>query len=277
MNKTMNFYWGNSQMSFLRYLTLYSFCKYNPDWEVVLRVYMHQEKRRWTSEEKSDKDFPEYPDFYSHVKKLPVKIKYLNEFVQDGIEDEHMADAHVKDLMNWRILSTTGGFVADMDILFFRPMSKLVGLEADTVINCFDKMPSPSYIPVTLMGSQGDNRFYGDILRTAVEMYDPEVYESCGASAMPYTSIDFIREDYPELSVTKMPDTSVYPLVTKYENGLELIHKENRLEELLEIKEAVGVHWYAGSPLGQMSNSEISPDSKSDSTLAHLVRRIYRA
>ena len=32
----MYFYWGGSAMSWMRYMTLYSFRKMNPDWEMVL-------------------------------------------------------------------------------------------------------------------------------------------------------------------------------------------------------------------------------------------------
>ena len=44
--KRIFFYWGGSDMSWMRYMTLYSFRKMNPDWEVILYVSDNNQKEK---------------------------------------------------------------------------------------------------------------------------------------------------------------------------------------------------------------------------------------
>ena len=36
--KIVHFYWGNEKLSYLRYMSVYSFRKLNPDWKIKIHV-----------------------------------------------------------------------------------------------------------------------------------------------------------------------------------------------------------------------------------------------
>ena len=56
INKTMTFFWSGEKLSWLRYMTLYSFRKLNPDWvmELHLSKPIHNLDKKWSTREVQD-------------------------------------------------------------------------------------------------------------------------------------------------------------------------------------------------------------------------------
>jgi len=53
--KRMFFYWSGNDLSWMRYMTLYSFRKMNPNWEIILYLSDNVNKiKTWNSGEEQD-------------------------------------------------------------------------------------------------------------------------------------------------------------------------------------------------------------------------------
>jgi hypothetical protein len=238
------FYWGNETMSFMRYMTLASFRALNPDWEIVL-IKHDGGRPRWESPEQIDKYTYEGRDYSGLMDSLHVTVEQFDASWVHGIDDE-MTDVHCKDLAMWYLLATRGGVVADMDILFIKPMHTL-DLDCDIGMVSFSGYPKPGYIPVTfMMGSP--NRFFRDTHRAALCNYDPAVYECCGNHAMEHAALDQIMTRYPELIVKRLPQHCVFPFL-EVEWGTACAYgvAEDRRDAIPP--DCIGVHWYAGNPV----------------------------
>ena len=237
------FYWGNDTMSFMRYMTLVSFRALNPDWEIVL-IKHDGGRPRWESSEEIDKYSYEGRDYTDSLDVLGITIEQYDAAWTYGLDDS-MTDVHCKDLSMWYLLATRGGVVADMDILFNKPMHSL-DLDCDVGLVSFSGYPKPGYIPVTFMiGSP--NRFFRDTHLKALASYDPQVYECCGNQAVECKSLDEIIRRYPELIVKRLPDRCVFPFVDRELNqAFESAVTADCSDDIAD--DCIGIHWYAGHP-----------------------------
>jgi len=74
MKKDIYFYWGNETMSYMRYMTLYSFCGFNPDWKVYLIKNNTPTNRVMQTAEKQDKTEYKGKDYSDRLKDLNIDI-----------------------------------------------------------------------------------------------------------------------------------------------------------------------------------------------------------
>ena len=120
MKKTMTFFWSGEKLSWLRYMTLYSFRKLNPDW--VMELYLSKTVKnldeKWATREVQD-------NFSSISEDNIDKIYDLDINVIEHIPQRHIHPAHNSDLFQWSWLGENSGFYSDMDILFIRPIDDL--------------------------------------------------------------------------------------------------------------------------------------------------------
>ena len=276
--KNIFFYWGNETISLMRYMTVYSFSKLNPDWNIYLiRNSNNQEIKRWDTWEESDKDYYQGEDYSALMYALDITV--VNRSF-NSTNDLHMANVHIKDIANWCILSTSGGLVADMDILFIKPIAyayeQLNFMNADIALTCFSGLPKKNYIPVTFMGGSSNNRFYKEIYENAKRSYNPEIYECCGENCIGYSSLEEIQLAFPDLRVVRLPDEIIYPFVTKYKynTAVKLIHKHNAIDEIPP--DCIGVHWYGASPFAKELNMKITAYNykKTNTTITKLIERV---
>ena len=278
--KEIYFYWGNKTLSFLRYITLYSFCKFNPDWKVNLILKDNEKEwKRWASGEQDDNTYTG-KDYLPEVEKLDINIKGFDYNFIINI-DPCMMNPHIKDLLWWYILATQGGFVTDMDIVFFGSFSliyeKLKLDNADIALTCFSGLPLEKYIPVTLMGGSPNNSFFKDILERAKRNYDPHSYECCGTKCIGFDNLTRIQEAYKFLKVVQLPDTIIYPFITKYEPAdfVDALCKLDKSEELLE--DTIGIHWYGGGLAEQLVKTlNEGTYRNANFTLAKLIQRVMK-
>ena len=96
--KLAHFYWGSDKMSFLRYMTIKSFKKYNPSWSVCLYVPKELSNGATWSDQSHRCDFSDYSsekDYFEEVKKLPIKIVEVDFAKIFG--DKAMSEVHRSD------------------------------------------------------------------------------------------------------------------------------------------------------------------------------------
>jgi hypothetical protein len=279
MKKDIYFYWGNETMSYMRYMTLFSFCALNKGWGVYLIKNCLQSDRVQDEVivEKQDKTEYSGPDYSEMVQKLPITIIEFNPNMLDLPRDivNSMSDVHIKDLLNWKLLSTCGGIVADMDILFTKSIDESVFEGADVGLICFDGYPKKDYIPVSFMYSAGANAFFTKVYNKALTNYDPKVYECFGTMSIEEKNISEVKDNFKDLVVAKLHDAIVFPLINfPWQIGINMLYIGNHADKLH--KDSAGIHWYGGAPLTQKFNNMLNEENVHifDNTITIKMREV---
>jgi len=278
MKKDIYFYWGNDTMSYMRYMTLYSFQFYNPTWTIHL-IKNNQDSTRILKGTIEKQDKTEYTgkDYSYLLDNLDVHIiEFNNNMI--GLDNSivaAMSDVHIKDILNWKLLTEQGGVVADMDILFTAPIGKSIRSDAHLGLVCFDGNPQKDYIPVSFMYSSGNNRFFNKIYKNALNNYKPNVYESCGNMCIYEKNLNRISDVYPNLIIQKLHDSIVFPFVAyQWHQGIKMLYEADNTE-LLD-RNSVGIHWYGGTPQSQAYNNKLNDQTvyEINNTISANIRRI---
>lgn len=259
-----HFYWGNKKMPFVRYLAMYSFSKFNPDWQIILHqpsVLADDFIKTWKTGEHSNThkiDTVDYTDWLKNIPNLTVRswdIEFLG--------GNQVNEIFRSDILRWHLLSEFGGLWSDNDILYLKPISNIyinseVYKNIETVY-CFPAKVEGfgSYSIGFLMSSVG-NRHYKNLSERARTAYNPDVYQSVGRDLMGNYSKDtgelFINST--ELDHNLKPEV-VYPYnwitIKNVYSFLPEFEREARAGALP--KDTIGLHWYAGDEVsGQMSS-----------------------
>ena len=175
----MFFYWGGSNLSWMRYMSIYSFRKLNPDWEVILYVSNNTTWRKtWNGQ--PDQDYYQYKrkNYIDKLKDIDVKIepvefpKEIKSHIQGSI-----SPIHESCLFRYYQLYTNGGFYSDTDVLYFKPINDLYNHilqnRYDTII---EEYPSPKdnttyWINIGLIASSPNNAYYKDLFELGFKSY----------------------------------------------------------------------------------------------------------
>ena len=251
--KKIFFYWGNPVMSWLRYMTLHSFRKLNPDWEMELHV-SHIDLRDKCWKDSNEQDFYAYKgkNYLPEVEKLGVTIKECPAFVEGA------SPPHNSDLFRWNELATGGGIYSDMDILFVKPIDILY----EQIKNyryglCIDE--EGNYL-IGFMFSSGNNCFFKHVFNSSKLSFNRNVYQSAGT-----VGITRILQD---LGVSRVHRVRTYKEGLLHMN-LENVYpfRWNQQRDFFHVchtelpKETIGIHWFAGHPEAQAFNNNVNPDT----------------
>jgi len=259
MNKTAYFYWGSEVMSYLRYMTFYTFRAHHPDWKMVLVKRRNQLKTTsygWA--ETQDFMFEPLQDFSGELDRLDIDIEWLEDsYPEIAVLD--ISDVHTSDILSWYVLATRGGVVSDTDIIYVGRLPYEKYKEADVGLICFENLPAPNYIPVSFMMSR-PNEFFKQIYEASLRLVDKSSYESAGTSVITKTVGGFkdIVSGFSGLNIVRLPSKLVFPFSENYPwhmyasmaFHLNLYHKLD--------KDCIGIHWYAGAPGNQKFNMAYS-------------------
>jgi len=261
--KRMYFYWGGSNLSWMRYMTLYSFRKMNPDWEIVLCLSKINEK--WSLLRKQD--FLDYkgPDYFNKISELNITIEDV-QFPDDFKNKfKNVSPIHESDLYRYYKLYDEGGFYSDMDILYFRSMDsiydEIISRGSNTIL-----YQCPSYVAIGFLGAAKDNAFYRDLMLSILNTHIPDCYQSYGVELIyKFFGIkgnylltnDKIERKYNELRVYVIPKALVYQydcynIDYAFNNALNINNFDSK---------AIGYHWYAGSDIAQRFNNLLNEDN----------------
>lgn len=256
------FYWGNPHMTFLRYMTLWSACAFNQD--VALVTPKDPRARRGNWAEAPEFDLGE--NYMERLGDLPLR-RYSLEDIFPGLARLQAPEVQTSDLLAWLILWQYGGTVADMDIVFTKPVPKV---EHDINFVAFDGHPKPGYTPVSFLQGKPCGQ-WREVLRDAMRAYEPEQYESCGAAHLE-------RLFRGAEAFHRLPSRIVFPWaegeVPWAEWGRMTFRELHPLPP-----ETIGIHWYAGSIEGQMYNRVISPSwlrDFPDRTISRAIRESFQ-
>jgi hypothetical protein len=255
VDKKIYFFWGNEKMSWMRYMTLYSFRKLNPSWEIILyKAKQKHWQKTWKTNNYQDFFCYNGADYFKKIQSLDIKIEQYKE--------TDITPSQISNFFKWEILSKNSGVYADMDILWFKPIDSFYEKvrEFDTAI-C-----QTQYVSIGLLASSGHNNFFQDLYRNAFKCYNGEYYQTAGIENV-YNFLDCVyrheevlnkaRAKYTGLNFYNIPMDLIYPFDSK------------RIEEAFsspcEIKdlpdETIGYHWYAARRVSQSFNNILTEDN----------------
>ncbi|MAH48866.1 hypothetical protein CMI37_23770 [Candidatus Pacearchaeota archaeon] len=271
--KIAHFYWGSPKMSYMRYNTIKSFKKLNPDWSAVLYVPSEVSQKLW-------KDTMHRSDSLDYTSELDYLERLKSEIALKVVEVDFTrvfksgAPAHRSDYLRWILLYSTGGLWCDMDILFHKPMNeiyfnKIEHIDIDTIV-CWDYRHEISGGTTIgfLLSSKG-NPYYKDLslkskyllARESLNEAEELKYQAFGADMINkmYKNEKIVRRHYPSCKVLNLDPDCVYYYDFK---NLPKIYEEENFKNLPE--RSIGVHWYGGHPDSQKMNNMLNDENYKD-------------
>lgn len=285
--KKMYFFWANDSMSWLRYMTLYSFKKLNPDWEVELHYCKPNQVVHKPWKDSPTQDFFNFQgkDYFPEVQNLGIAVKEWSVESIDGKDWENIfCSSHKSNIFKWQKMTVNGGFYSDLDILFLKPMNEYYEKVKNTdLIICYRNR----YCSIGFLGSSPENRFYRDIYLNAFNNFRVDKYQTVGVENI-YAWLRKISNLPENADISRMDlwDTIQrnYPEINAYNNEMELVYPWtfDKMEEVFHSKHTIvpdcciGIHWYAGDRISQQYNNLLNAENYSqyDNTLTYFASRL---
>lgn len=249
--KTINLYWDRSPMAFLQTLTIDSFCKYNPDWNI--NVYIPDQP--FTG---GQNYVPNYTgkDYFSRVENNP-RVNIVNFDLNDFGVRPDIHDILRADIFKYRLMYEVGGVYADFDIIWLKPMSHFYNIEyiGNTPID--DVSAVVSFIKET----QGGHSI-GIMIHRKHDPYAKALVELSQQVKPPFSHEVFgspmISRVYPSLSsmssfenIVAVKHETYYPYDIHPPNPT--IHKLYNDNDLSCINNnVICLHWYNGHRLSKL-------------------------
>lgn len=247
-------------MTYLRFLTLRSACRVHDDVRLVIRREPVNAGEAWIERQDFHYSGGNGRNWFFELEALPVRIMGLEE-ISPQLEDLRASDVQTKDLLNWFLLATRGGTVADMDILFVQDLPPIL---TDVEAVAYDGPPNPGKISVAFMQGWPDPRWEQAFDR-ALEAYDPNIYESCGHGI-------FDREDLDRALDPRLL-FPWYGTGAKWRDWHRWLFEADEWPELPD--RLVGLHWYGGR--NQAWNQRIEgPESLPRGAVGAIMRQLVR-
>lgn len=251
--KVMNFFWSGPRMTFMRYMTLYSFRHWNPNFRMVL---WHPSDpcmgKTWSSVELDDTGYSG-EDYLPRIENLNIDRRAWSPMF------EGLSHSQASDLFEWHLLSTIGGLYCDMDVLWLQPIESIrEAFWRSDVLYCLES--DGKMFAIGLLGASPRCPMYQDIYLSAIRNYNPDRYESAGTFAV-YKStggaykglsvIECYKTRYPGLSISRLPDISLYQFDCR--SYQQIFTSTTNVSE-----RCLGLHWFGGGPVSQQWNRRLT-------------------
>ena len=265
-------------MSFIRYATLYSFRKLNPDWQIDLYVVQDNGlKKTWTGGQQQDFFAYTKADYFDRVESLGVNIIPWKIRDTEGVSwSDRVTISQQSNFCKWQILGREGGLYLDMDILWTQPIE-----EYYQSVKYYDiAICGSPYLSIGFLGSSPNCAFFQDAWRHAFEGFYPERYQTAGVEnlyrmlgnpvwwELPGSPVEAIQQMYPQLKVYNNPFELVYPWP---HDRMEEVWQETH-KELPD--GCIGIHWYAGAGISQQFNNLIQEGTTIENTFTYWLGRL---
>lgn len=237
--KILHLYWGGGPMYYLRYMTIKTFMKHNPDWKIML-WYPRYPNTRFTWHSGEQNDNLKCKDFLPEAMDLPIDTTSVD-FTQFGFTNE-ISEVHKSDFIRLWLLSTIGGVWSDMDIFYFKPMNSLYfNTEENNTIETVYCNRIYGHSVGFLMGSQS-NKFFGQLMQLSKVEFNPHMYQSIG-------SLTYNKYFPNPASINQLTPAINMSMDVVYSHNAGDIPNIINGTEVKFTNESIGLHWYAGSPL----------------------------
>lgn len=268
--KTFFIYWGERRLSWLRYLTIATFQKFNPDWQIkfyypkVLQI----DNKPWDISKHTTK--LECADWFDAVSKIQNTECIAFDFESIGFKND-LPEVYKSDIIRLYLLSHYGGIWSDMDIIYFKPMelsylNNKDNWEIDTII-CHNGR----HYSIGFLGSNPGNLFYNDLFNKSKIHAAEHDYQKFGTVlwGINYQNEQSIKEALPFLNIANIKMELVYPYRFN-QNTLILKIDEQCLDQ-----NTIGLHWFAGHPDATEWENKLTFDNylQYHTTVTNTIRR----
>jgi hypothetical protein len=264
-----HFYWGGGPLSYLRFLSVKSFKKQNPDWQVKVHVPVtnSQAPTSWANNIKQD--------FRKQIDTLDVTI-VQHDFDQYGVNNQ-AHEVHKSDFLRWRLLATEGGVWSDIDIFYIKPMESL---EANTFENsnvdvALCPLKPPHKHTVGFMLASKDNKFYSYISQLALTNYNKDVYQCMGSDLINqrFERFENFGQQFPQHQFIFLNKKSLYVITSK---NVDYFYQpiDADFNTKFTGPEIIGYHWFGGHPRSQDFENDLQPNTVNDYT--HFLAQVIQ-
>lgn len=242
--KRMAFVWDDSRLSWLRYLTIASFQRLNPDWELRLYHVCATGQRAWRGGEAVDAQDYKGPDYSDLLGSLDLK------HFDVSLPLDNLSPVHASDLARFQYLAEEGGWYSDLDILYVRPMTTIKKLVASSkTVFC----QTAGVIGIGFLAGQRGFPLWQNVYQNALSRYNPCEYQSCGILALHdlVGTVQRLKQAYVQSYPVDLPSETVYPWDHKQVS--RIFEQDNVVPS-----GCVGIHWFGGHPTSQQWNNRIT-------------------
>lgn len=273
--RKMHFYWGNEATSFLRYLSVYSFRKLNPDWEINLHIpkASHQGHASWNTWESYDSAHFKGRDYSSELFCIPgLNLREVDFSAFPELEDA--TEVHKSDFFRWHLMAREGGVYSDIDILYCRPFEDLYfNTEAHRDAEAVICLREQGHIIGFFMAAPR-NPMFERLAEAALKHLDVNQYQAIGSTLMNklYPDEAAIQAKFPGMAFVNLPMGVVYPF--DWTQAAKIF--QGRDDSALGA-ETIGVHWFAGNPGSQQFNNLLTAENfrQHPCVLTDLIAKVY--
>lgn len=270
--RVAHFYWSNTLLSYLRYLTIKTFSLKNPDW----KIKFYYPKEKYTGEKLWNREFPldlVGKDYTQEIKNIPNTEMIEVDFNLLNIGD--IPEVYRSDLLRLKLLGEEGGIWSDMDILYFRPMEEAwfnipQYANTDTIISYH---PTRHHYSIGFLGAGAVNSFYLHLYRMGMQkIVNKGDYQWLGIMLWHscFQTPKDILKIYPQLNIVDIQMDLTYSLDS---TQIDLIY--DKVTPLNNPK-TIGFHWYAGHPNGVTTENNLKEGDFGgiNNTITTTIRRI---
>jgi hypothetical protein len=250
--KELHLYWDGSNMSRLQSLTVESFHKLNPDWDI--NIYMPHTK--YTGDMRFD-FIPDYigPDYFHKI----AAQDYVNVFTIDlndyGIQED-LPDILRSDIFRYHVLYHVGGVWSDFDVLWLRPMDHFHNIEyyggvpinkVNAVVSFYGGTCGGHSIGI-MIHAKGDS-YVKSLIQFSKEVLPPFSHEVFGGSMLNqhYPTLESI----PHKNVIGVKFETYYPYNIHPPNPTIQELYENNNIRCLQDNNVMCLHWYNGHSMSK--------------------------
>ena len=233
VSKILHVYWGTDPLPFLRFNTVSSFLKLNPDWKIMLWVpkFPHSVVT-WTTRELNYEK--KWTDYLPDLLELPIEKTYFD-METIGIQN-NISEVHKSDFIRFWVLNKYGGVWSDMDIVYFKPMNEIYvnGTDKETYV-CISHYGHSNGFFMSAPGSE----FFGNMFINAKKNWEPDKFQSNGPDAC--------NKYYP--TIESIPNACNLSMDVVYAHDGQHIPDLYNGSKGRFTDRSIGCHWYGGHPL----------------------------
>ncbi len=255
-------------MSFMRYMTLYSLRKLNPNFDINL-IVRKQKTGMIISKcvESSDAVYFRGKDYTDRIYALDLNILNVED-VEDMPKLTDPEDSQLADFAGWKILSMYGGVMSDMDILYHKPIPYEILKDVDVSLFEYRTVNPTGFLCGT------PNVFWDDVFIESLKDFTNEDRAITGPTALTSVAKRISSDRYKDINIVKLKNEMIYPFVDTedWNRNCSCGFKEN-----VELPiENIGIHWYAGHPISASYNALITEDnfSQYDSAICNIIKKL---
>ena len=241
--KIAHLYWGQDDLPFLRFLTVWTLANLNPDWRIVLHEPVKLGgvlDRTWDTPEHKGvrRSARSYRAYLTKIPNLEIRVHEDSKFPRG------LSHVHRSDLLRWELLATEGGIWSDMDILWSRPLDQVPEIRTHEAFVCAWQQGTALVHSIGFLGSAPDTQPYARAWKIA----RAHASEAAGAHYQALGNQLLAQAFPPELEtspgVANLSRHVVYPYT-----WLTIREWIASAKEVSFRPETVGVHWFAGDAI----------------------------